>query len=319
MKKGKISSAPGPDGVSSFWIGKAPKSIKEWFYENAMRFFEVNSVMERGWNDSHLFLLPKVPNPQSVGEIRPIALCNFTFKFVADCLQKQLSVAAGEKLIGEHQKAFPKGKQTLEHVATLKDLIASHKGGTATFVDIQRAYPSVPRGALWECLSGMGLNQADLCLVSKLYDNSRMNPLCPPLSCQGVPEKWGVKQGCPLSPLLFSLYMEPLIRHLQSLFPGLTTLCFADDIVVYSPPNTAPQVHVDFLQLAAQLFASCGLQFNLRKTVYMSFSGLVPPPPLQQVPEFKYLGRWFYENWEESDERAVLKAMEEVRLTCETM
>jgi hypothetical protein len=85
-------------------------------------------------------------------------------------------------------------------------------------VDFRKAFDTVPCDLLWQVMVEMGIVGRFMQCLDSMYnqDNVRiMHPtkgLSARFSC-GI----GVKQGCPLSPLLFGLYLDGLEKHLNAL------------------------------------------------------------------------------------------------------
>jgi hypothetical protein len=73
----------------------------------------------------------------------------------------------------------------------------------------------VPHDLLWQVLAEMGIVDRFMQCLQSMYSVKVMHPtegLSARFSC-GI----GVKQGCPLSPLLFGLYLDGLEKHLDAL------------------------------------------------------------------------------------------------------
>ena len=83
------------------------------------------------------------------------------------------------------------------------------------YIDFNKAFNSVPLRALWTTLRGYGLPEALISSIQRLYDHATDQPLINGSTTEGHPQLRGVRQGCPLSPLLFILYLNLMFFHLD--------------------------------------------------------------------------------------------------------
>jgi hypothetical protein len=118
------------------------------------------------------------------------------------------------------------------------------------FVDFKKAFDIVPREVLWQVSVGFGVEGCFLRCLQAMYakDIVRINhpseSVTTSFRCQQ-----GVKQGCPLSPLFFGLYLDALEGRLDGIecdAPALTymhvwLLLFADDLVLTSKSKVGLQ------------------------------------------------------------------------------
>jgi hypothetical protein len=177
----------------------------------------------------------------------------------------------------------------------------------ACFVDFQKAFDSVPRPKLWTRLAELGMHGPALAAVRAMYNNVQ----CAVRSSNGLskpfPSLLGVKQGCPLSPLLFGLFIDPLESHLrriavqdQPVLSGQAVPClmFADDVVLLALTVTGMQLLLQALECFCDREGLC---VNLKKTKAVVFGlhlNRVAAPPqfiyrgqvLTLVEQFRYLG-----------------------------
>ena len=87
----KASSAPGPDGMSSlffqqFWEELGPKVSLE-----VKNFFETGR-MPTDWNFTYLCMLPKVQDPKTMADLRPISLCSVLYKIISKVIVRRLQL-----------------------------------------------------------------------------------------------------------------------------------------------------------------------------------------------------------------------------------
>ncbi|KAK3553040.1 hypothetical protein QTP86_031194 [Hemibagrus guttatus] len=171
------------------------------------------------------------------------------------------------------------------------------------FVDLEKAFDRVPRGILWEVLWEYGVHGPLLRAVRSLCNQSRS--LVRIASCKSdlFPVHVGPRQGCPLSPVLFIVFMDRISRHSQRLEGvrfrdhRISSLIFADDVVLLAPTS------LDLQHALGRFAAECeaaGMRVSTSKLEAMVLDRKKVACTLQiggevlpQVEEFKYLGVLF--------------------------
>ncbi|KAK3505725.1 hypothetical protein QTP70_020346, partial [Hemibagrus guttatus] len=171
------------------------------------------------------------------------------------------------------------------------------------FVDLEKAFDRVPRGILWEVLWEYGVRDPLLRAVRSLYNRSRS--LVRIASCKSdlFPVHVGLRQGCPLSPVLFIVFMDRISRRSQGLEGvrfgdhRISSLIFADDVVLLAPSS------LDLQHALGRFAAECeaaGMRVSTSKSEAMVLDRKKVACTLQvggevlpQVEEFKYLGVLF--------------------------
>ena len=83
------------------------------------------------------------------------------------------------------------------------------------FVDLEKAFDRVPRGILWEVLREYGVGGPLLRAVRSLYERSRSLVRIAGSKSDLFPVHVGLRQGCPLSPVLFIIFMDRISRRSQ--------------------------------------------------------------------------------------------------------
>ena len=107
--------APGPDGFNGLFMKKCWPIIKEDFYSLCQDFYSENLNLE-GINTSYIILVPKITNPKTVNDYRPISLVNISLKLLAKLLANRLQREIIQ-LIHKNQYGFIKTR-------TIQDCLA---------------------------------------------------------------------------------------------------------------------------------------------------------------------------------------------------
>ena len=96
-----------------------------------------------------------------------------------------------------------------------KEIYIQEGGFLAAFIDFSKAYDRVCRKKLWECLKGDGVSGKFLVMLQALYLENSVEVTIGDKRSDRFPVSSGLRQGCVLSPLLFSLYINGLVMELK--------------------------------------------------------------------------------------------------------
>ena len=115
--------------------------------EEIKRIFMEKKVPEY-LNTTHLALIPKIQGPETLGNYRPISLCNTVYKVLTKIIVARLRPFLG-KLISPLQTAFVPGRKGMDNVIIAQEIIHSlskKKGNTgymAIKIDLEKAYDKI--------------------------------------------------------------------------------------------------------------------------------------------------------------------------------
>ncbi|KAK3511772.1 hypothetical protein QTP70_021807 [Hemibagrus guttatus] len=147
-----------------------------------------------------------------------------------------------EPRIQEEQCGFRPSRGTLDQLYTLHRVLEGSwefaQPVHMCFVDLEKAFDRVSRGILWEVLWEYGVRGPLLRAVRSLYNRSRSLVLIASCKSDLFPVHVGLRQGCPLSPVLFIVFMDRISRRSQGLERvqfgdhRISSLIFADDVVL---------------------------------------------------------------------------------------
>ena len=130
--------------------------------------------------------------------------------------------------------------------------------------DFQKAYDSVSRAYLLSLRTKIGLPQRCLSLLSSLHTSGTGLSIPPSKHGVTIEISNGLKQGCPLSPILFYLALAPLVSSLEA---DLDPVAFADDLAMGHP-----NIHkvLSALKSSEAFKAASGLASNMSQTRVIS-------------------------------------------------
>ncbi|KAK0132885.1 Retrovirus-related Pol polyprotein from type-2 retrotransposable element R2DM [Merluccius polli] len=171
------------------------------------------------------------------------------------------------------------------------------------FVDLKKAFDRVPRGVLWGVLRVYGVSDPLIRAVCSLYDWCQSLVRIASNKTDLFPVRVGLRQDCPLSPILFIIFMDRISRRSQVIegvrFGDLRigSLLFVDDVVLLALSDRDLQLLLD--RFAAKCKAA-GMRISTSKSESMVLNRKrvectlrVGDEILPQVEEFKYLGVLF--------------------------
>ena len=123
------------------------------------------------------------------------------------------------------QTGFRKGKGTKDQIANFHWIIENagefQKNLYFCFIDYAKAFDCVDHNKLWKILKEMGIPDHLTCLLRNLYAGQEATVR----TGHGTTDRFqigkGIRQGCILSPCLFNLYAEYIMRNVDCMKPKL--------------------------------------------------------------------------------------------------
>lgn len=301
MKNGK---APGEDGI-------AIELIKEGGVELKKR---VVDLFNRCWRDGvvpgrwgKIIVLPIYKGKGDTGECgnyRGIALLDHIAKVYERILEKRLRRRI-EGQLGEEQYGYRKGRSTSDLLFALRIVLEKswefNKTVYIAFLDLKKAFDSVPRNTLWRMLGEVyGVEERLRKAIMSLYTVCECKVRT---GCEN--DRWfeigtGVRQGSILSPLLFIAYLDVVIGRVKEEFPNMNgdIMGYADDLACWSEEKETLR---GLMESFERNLREVGLKMNTEKTVIMRVGRgeereveiIIDEVRLKNVEQFVYLGSVF--------------------------
>ena len=202
--------------------------------------------------------------------------------------------------------AFRKGRSCIDHIFVLRQILEQSNEWNSTlyivFIDFKQAFDSLHRGSLWKILRHYGIPSKLVNISQSLYKNFECRVIHNNELTEPFKVDTGVKLGCILSPILFSLAIDWVMRcstqgkcqGIQwTLTSQLEDLDYADDIGLLSHRNQDAQLKTESL---TQTASTIGLKVNEKKTKVLRKNAITNNPvtvsgrPIEDVQGFVYLG-----------------------------
>jgi hypothetical protein len=230
------------------------------------KIYQQKKIPEQ-WKMSRIIPLHKKGSKAKVENYRPIAnLCATSKIFEKLMLGRILETSDADKLFTKHQHGFRKRRSTITAIAELQNIIATHMDlneyVAVASLDLSAAFDVVNVDLLLKRLENMGIPE-DLTqiLASWLKDRAAYVEVDGELSEYfSVPD--GTVQGSVLGPVLFNLFLRPLLEMTKS--PA-----YADDSYHYGASRTKKQaleILEKKLNAAIEWIRKSGLKVNVNKT-----------------------------------------------------
>lgn len=234
----------GADGIRMELLKYADKQTQQ----------ELADIWKRVWIENHLpedmektiqVPIPKNAKAKGVQDFRRISLCNVAYKPYAKWIKQRLREFTGEPDI--NQAAFTEGRSTDDHMFVTRRILEEYwNAGNPLYVaalDISKAFDNVSLLQLRSILAKLNVPSH---LIDRVLQCIRKEKIRVRWQNQYTTEcnrGKGVKQGCPLSPFLFNIVMQNVVRKVKEKVPELNLmntgslklpmiLIFADDILI---------------------------------------------------------------------------------------
>ena len=213
----KLNKTPGGDGLTVEFYREFWEDLQDLVLESLNVGFE-KGHLSYTQSKGIITLLYKKGDKEDIGNWRPITLLNVDYKLaamvLANRLQKVLSL-----LIDEDQVGYIKGRNGSYNAKIIQDIIDYAKfekvDGCLLFVDFYKAFDTLEWNFIDECLESYGFNEMFRKWVSVLYTQISNSVILNGCFTDTIFPTRGIRQGCPLSALLFILSIEVVSNKIR--------------------------------------------------------------------------------------------------------
>ena len=274
------SKSPGLDGFNFGFIKSCWDILRKDVVAVVKDFVGFGS-WPRGSNASFLCLIPKVENPQQLGEFRPISLVGCLYKIISKALSLHLKKVIG-KIIDVRQSTFLEGRGLLDSVLVANEVLEEYKRKRKSCVffkvDYEKAYDLVNWDFIYYMLRRLGFCDRWIRWINGCLESASVSVLVNGSPTREFFPKKGLRQGDPLAPFLFLIVAEGFagvtrVAEEKKLIDNLEVgkdkvkvnmLQYANDTLFFCEANTKSVFNIKAILQCFEL--SSGLRVNFAKS-----------------------------------------------------
>lgn len=291
LKTASTKSAPGPDGIGYNFYKIYWNIIKEPLTK---LFNELLHTTEHpmGFNEGIIILIPKLSQAKTIQDYRPITLLNTDFKLFAKLIANRIRFHLKD-LIGEEQTCGIPGRKITDNLEALRDTIFyfdknRHESAGLLSLDFQKAFDNINHQYLFKTMNRMNIPEMIINVIRFMYSDAHSRIQVNGFFTKPIRLASGIRQGCPLSMLLYSICTEPLIRMIhQNLHAEFcnkklfTTLAYADDMVILLRKE---QQLITLRQVLNRYAMASTANINFRKSNLLPLGQWPPSLTMANIP-----------------------------------
>jgi len=308
LKKARLKKAVGIDNIPYDVLKNSVSvTILKKLFSKLFLFHIVPTI----WRKAIVKPIPKnsTIDPRLPLQYRGISLLSTVYKLYAGILNNRLvTYLEDNNIYAEEQNGFRQNRSCAEHVFTLTTILKNRQAkGESTYVaylDAEKAFDRVDRNLLLYKLLSNGIFGHLYENIKNIYAQSTCSVKINELLTNWFQTRSGIKQGDTLSPTLFGIFINDIVKEVNDLNQGvnignrkISILLYADDIVLLSDTENGLQAMLNVVHNWGKKFM---IKFNEKKSNIVHYRKphvartskqfLLGDCVLSIVKQYKYLG-----------------------------
>ena len=308
IKSLKDAKSPGCDKIQAEMIKASGLEGIEVYHKLCTKIWQTGQ-WPTDWKRAIFIALPKKGDLQQCSTYRTISLISHASKILLKIIMRRIESKIEEE-VNKTQAGFRKNRGTRDHIFNLRMIVQKYREMNTSlhtcFIDYSKAFDSINHGEMWNTLKEMNFDPKSILLIRSLYEGQQSAVQLECGTTDWFPITRGVRQGCILSPHLFSIYTEGIMREVEHdhrneeydepTLQGvpIRDLRYADDIALLA---TTPRGLEALIQSVKYHSEQRGLHLNVKKTKIMDIDKCkeeavitINGEEIERVNNFVYLG-----------------------------
>uniref|UniRef100_A0A0N5C1H9 Reverse transcriptase domain-containing protein n=1 Tax=Strongyloides papillosus TaxID=174720 RepID=A0A0N5C1H9_STREA len=228
VAKSKNEKMTGTDGISNEMIKSLYKNQKfKVALLKRLNFYFMNKIIPKCWGTAILLLLPKKNNLNSIRNYRPLSILSHLFKLFTALINERLKRYIKYK-VQDYQTRFRNDISTVDAIYTLKQIMLDSKEFNIRkrvfiFLDFMKCFDMIKREMLYQSMYDLNIDGHIISTVETIQKETKFVDID---NKYNIPIQRGVGQGDSMSPSLFLIIMEHIVREFASKLRKEKIKCF---------------------------------------------------------------------------------------------
>jgi hypothetical protein len=215
MDRLKTGKAAGMTGILPEMIVCGGHELWDRLLDLMKRVWEEGRVVE-DWKNAEIVPIPKKGNMKVCDNWHGISLLDVVGKLFARIVQERLQTLA-ENILPESQCGFRSSRGCIDMIFVARQLVEKavehNQSLYSLFIDLRKAYDSIPRQALWTVLDKVGVPPKMLRIITSLHEHMLAVVRVGNTTTDSISVQNGLRQDCTLAPTLFNIYYSAVVDH----------------------------------------------------------------------------------------------------------